>query len=781
VKFNVALKLRLLVILVLMLAMVFILDRIGANGLQAGTTYYVALTGNDANPGTLAKPFRTIPQGLSVLLPGDTLLVRAGTYTQELFYYNFPSGTSWSAPVTLKAYPGESVILKPGSGADRIMTFRNGSQYIIVDGFILDAINVASDAVKMQYEPTLPGSPNHIRLINCEIKNAISQGILTGTNSDYLEFINLNVHDNGINRFDHGIYILGHFNLIEGGRYYHNASHGIQCDSGPCENNIVRGVLAYNNGVHDPDGRGIGFYGGKNNLFYNNITWDNPDGGIKVWGNDNAKIYNNTIYHNTDYGIWVDQGSTNTIVRNNIVYQTGNGVDIGDDGSGTIQDHNLTNVDPLFVNAAAHDFHLKAGSPAIDAGVALSDVPSDISGKVRPVGAAYDLGAYEYGNVVPTPTTTPSPTPVGDQTVSVAETMVQKVGKWTWQGTSKSFVGGYMYSSGDTNDSLVLNFQQPNVDVYYLENPAFGAFDVIIDDDIVQRVSATASRSIFDTHIAVRNLSPTMHTLKIVPIAGIIAIEGFMLSLTASDPTATQPNIAIPVGGTSLPPTMTDEPTATPPTVISKPVRVVELPFAENFTVADNWQPAGGWQLSDISAHSGKSWFASFTSPGPANILQSSVRINLRSARNPQLQFWQKGSLSGTGRVFVALNLDNTNTWQIIDQQTNLSSDWQPHVLDLTAYRNQVIQLQFIFDDPQADNSSGLWISDLTIADKLPEPTVTPTTTPTITLLPHIPVTATSVKAEDTSTPTLTITPIFTASPTSTDTLTVTPVASEAK
>jgi len=43
-------------------------------------TYYVATTGDDANSGTLAQPFRTLGQGVSVLRPGDTLYVRAGTY-----------------------------------------------------------------------------------------------------------------------------------------------------------------------------------------------------------------------------------------------------------------------------------------------------------------------------------------------------------------------------------------------------------------------------------------------------------------------------------------------------------------------------------------------------------------------------------------------------------------------------------------------------------------------------------------------------------------------------
>ena len=407
---RVVLKLHQVVVCIVLVAIMLVLDKIDTKGLQTGATYYVAITGNDSNPGTLARPFRTIPRGLSVLLPGDTLLVRAGTYTQELEPHNFSSGISWNESVTLKAYPGEKVILKPNAGAMRVMTFDNTSSYIIVDGFIMDASNISLDAVKMQYEPSQAGAPNHIRIINCEIMNAPAMGILTGANADYLEFINNNIHDNGkVDHKAHGIYILGHFNLIEGNRLYRNANHGMQCDSGPCENNTVRRNLAYSNGAYFDLGRGIGFYRGKNNLIYNNIAWDNPDGGIKVYGNTDSKIFNNTLYHNTSNGIWVDDYNENVVVRNNIIYQTVSGTDIIDTGEDTVKDHNLTGVDPLFVNAAAQDFHLKPGSPAIAAGVALPDVPTDFDGKPRPLGDAYDLGAYEWETMSPTSTQTATP------------------------------------------------------------------------------------------------------------------------------------------------------------------------------------------------------------------------------------------------------------------------------------------------------------------------------------------------------------------------------------
>jgi hypothetical protein len=62
-------------------------------------TYYVASAGNDENPGTAEKPFRTLNRGVKPLKPGDTLVVREGVYRESL-RDNIPAGTSWDAPVT---------------------------------------------------------------------------------------------------------------------------------------------------------------------------------------------------------------------------------------------------------------------------------------------------------------------------------------------------------------------------------------------------------------------------------------------------------------------------------------------------------------------------------------------------------------------------------------------------------------------------------------------------------------------------------------------------------
>ncbi len=52
-------------------------------------------------------------------------------------------------------------------------------------------------------------------------------------------------------------------------------------------------------------------------------------------------------------------------------------------------------LDPLFVNLAARDFHLQAGSPAADSGTAIPQ-NTDFDGVIVPQGSGYPIGAYEF-------------------------------------------------------------------------------------------------------------------------------------------------------------------------------------------------------------------------------------------------------------------------------------------------------------------------------------------------------------------------------------------------
>lgn len=69
-----------------------------------------------------------------------------------------------------------------------------------------------------------------------------------------------------------------------------------------------------------------------------------------------------------------------------------------------------------FVNAAALDFHLKAGAAAINAGDPANAPATDIDGNARPIGGAPDAGADETSASAPPPAPEPEPQPEPEPT-----------------------------------------------------------------------------------------------------------------------------------------------------------------------------------------------------------------------------------------------------------------------------------------------------------------------------------------------------------------------------
>jgi hypothetical protein len=62
---------------------------------------------------------------------------------------------------------------------------------------------------------------------------------------------------------------------------------------------------------------------------------------------------------------------------------------------------NLVAGEDAFVDSARHDYHLVAGSPAVDQGTFIAPVTTDRDGIPRPQGEAFDTGAYEWTDAPP--------------------------------------------------------------------------------------------------------------------------------------------------------------------------------------------------------------------------------------------------------------------------------------------------------------------------------------------------------------------------------------------
>ena len=102
-----------------------------------GSSYYVATTGNDSNPGTSALPWLTIQKAANTVKAGDTVIVRPGTYTGQVTVAN--SGSSQGCgqgdlPITFIADPAGDVTLN-ANGTGNNGFYIVGKNYIAIDGF----------------------------------------------------------------------------------------------------------------------------------------------------------------------------------------------------------------------------------------------------------------------------------------------------------------------------------------------------------------------------------------------------------------------------------------------------------------------------------------------------------------------------------------------------------------------------------------------------------------------------------------------------------------------
>ncbi len=419
--------------------------------------YYVSPSGNDTDPGTIEKPWKTIKKASETAVAGEIVVVKQGNYNE--FVTINQSGTDTDNRI---------LFFSEALHGANCLGFKIKGNFVSIDGF-----NVEADVATNWTGIHVSGGSN-VEILNCFVHECPIGGIRVNDGATNAHIADNKLEHNG----QSGISIISSNCIIEG-------------------NEITRTVQYHPKGLEpgftgaDADGMRIF---GDNHIIRNNVVKDigSPDDSgnidphvdcIQTWDGNGTPVMTNTIIegnffstrHPSGKGILIDatKGNAchNLMIRNNVfefmdmgigayegefydifIYNNVFKATIGAsswgtsvylknvanyaylnnitvdchpehrkivDGSGTIdynmawnsdgskptlspalQTNELISIDPQFVSYTSsygvNDYHLQKTSPAINSGITISDVTKDFDGINRPQGTSYDRGAFEY-------------------------------------------------------------------------------------------------------------------------------------------------------------------------------------------------------------------------------------------------------------------------------------------------------------------------------------------------------------------------------------------------
>ncbi len=359
----------------------------------------------------------TIQAGINAAVNGDTVLVAAGTYTENINFNGkaitvtsasganatIIDGGQTAATVTFATNEARTSILSGFTIRNGYYYYGNGVTYSYASPSILSNIITSNSSPGCYYGGALGGFGG----------NPLIQGnIITGNGCQ---------NESAIYSQSGGMQVIGNAISGNGGGIYLNYA--------------TSPVTIQGNTITENNGYGVNFSVNDNTglTVIQNVIADNQGTGLFATGPVIVAI-NNTItnnfptnnYNNEASEIWIQTVNNQTTVENNLVVATGDAsafsCDTYDPNNPPVFDHNdifsanwfsysnacpdttgsngNISADPSFAALLSDNVHLQAGSAAIDVGNnSAPQLPAtDFDGDARIINSTVDIGADEYSS-----------------------------------------------------------------------------------------------------------------------------------------------------------------------------------------------------------------------------------------------------------------------------------------------------------------------------------------------------------------------------------------------
>ena len=325
----------------------------------AGREWYVATNGSNSNNGTSGAPLATLQEAVNRAAPGDTIIVRAGTYTvTQPITINNKQGSS-SAVLTIR---GEGLPVFRAASFESIPVWEGiisiqGSSYLTIQGLRLENSGWFGFKATNSSNLTFDGNQSAVSLASAIYTYNVT---------------NLAVRNNDVSRFCD----------------QKESVRGSTCQEG-ISIVLTNGFDVSRNIVHDaPEGDGM-----------------NPGGGEGIdikEGSKNGTVSFNQVYNLVQIGIYIDAWdklTENIEVYGNRVYRTASGIAINAEAGGTLS--NLKVHDNIIYDVGYHGIEIaNTGSNGLRQGVHLYNntiVRSGYQANKPPWCARYGCSDWGYG------------------------------------------------------------------------------------------------------------------------------------------------------------------------------------------------------------------------------------------------------------------------------------------------------------------------------------------------------------------------------------------------